>query len=208
MSVSQKIMGLIVKGPMTLGELAEALGKTETETKHSISSLISKRFVLRTRGLDETIEYKITPEGIEYHRRHLATLSPVERNDETPEHDAQPEAAAEEAASVVAEPGPDEDHAPIVEQEAVTADAGEPADAGAARIPFRFAEMFEKSDGSFTDLYVCDQTGIGEANAYRYEYQAVDKAIELSSISGVDVAVFRVSVIGEAKKTVQFFRAY
>jgi len=29
MSVSQKIMGLIVKGPMTLGELAEALGKIQ-----------------------------------------------------------------------------------------------------------------------------------------------------------------------------------
>jgi DNA-binding MarR family transcriptional regulator len=124
MSVSQKIMGLIVKGPMTLGELAEALGKTETETKKSISPLISNRFVLRTRGLDETIEYKITPEGIEYHRRHLATLAPVERNDETPEHDAQPEAAAEESASVIAEPGPAEEHPLTEAQEDVTEDDG------------------------------------------------------------------------------------
>lgn len=207
MSVSQKIMGLIVKGPMTLGELAEALGKTDTETKHSISTLISKRFVLRTRGLDETIEYKISPEGIEYHRRHLATLAHVQRNDETPEHDAQPEAAAVEAASVVAEPGPAEEQPLTKEHEDVTEDAGEPADPEADRIPCSASELAAKEDGSITDLYLCEGTEKGEMYVFRSETDAVEKSKEISAFSGVDVFVLRASVIGVAKHTVQFFRA-
>lgn len=208
MSVSQKIMGLILGGPLTLGELAEALGKTETETKHAISPLISKRYVLRTRGLDETIEYKISPEGIGYHRRHLATLAHVEQIDDGPKPEVPPEVAAVEEDRVVAEPELEEE-LPLTEApEAITADAGEPSAPEKDRIPCRISALSEQEDDPLSDTYMCEGGEKGYFYVFRSEHEAVNKAIEISSISGVDVYVFRTYLIGVAKHTVQFFRAF
>jgi NAD-dependent oxidoreductase involved in siderophore biosynthesis len=52
MSVSQKIMGLIVKGPMTLGELAEArrLGMPIYENLHELAAAVAVATINTTTG--------------------------------------------------------------------------------------------------------------------------------------------------------------
>lgn len=114
MSVSQSIMKVLSKGPLTAQEIADETRLTLEAAKKALSGLVSKKYITRGLGIDQQLEYRSTEEGREYYRRN--SIAAAHGSSDRPTAQAAKEAPPESDASAAGD------------QEAATPDFHPPAE--------------------------------------------------------------------------------
>ncbi len=216
MSTSQNILKAILKGPMTAGEIAAAIGESEPYAKKTLSALMHTKHVVRQTGIDQTVEYKITSEGRQRCIRNKLEHSAIAATDDAESPAAAddreadpviieepPVPAVEPTANPMTDPiDPDAPAAPVVDP-GVLDDEQAPAEEEITicEIPAEIPVAFPAALG-----YALLHPEQGLIRAGRSEDKALARARTLSNKTGKSIRVFRLQPIGTAVPTAVFIR--
>lgn len=192
MSVTQNTLQAIFKAPMTAGEIASAIGKSEADAKKTLSALVSTKHVVRQTGIDQTVEYRITPDGIaRCVRNKLAAASSA------PTPDSEKPMVAEQTEEFVEPPAPADDAPVTIADEAPEPQVAEPVAEDA-----RGTEIGSEPDES---LYFVEHPEDGFV-PIDHEGDAATLECEICASTGKSVPIYLATRIGAAVIAAHFVR--